>query len=67
MVSVAVAGYQAGLTGSMNHWRRGAFVLILAALILIIIDFDRSYEGTIQVNQQTMVSLIRNLESTVEQ
>ena len=35
----------------MNHWRRGAFVLILAALILIIIDFDRSFEGLIQVNQ----------------
>jgi hypothetical protein len=50
----------------MNHWRRGAFVLILAALILIIIDFDRSFEGTIQVNQQTMVSLIRSLESAME-
>ena len=67
MVSVAVAGYQAGLTGSMNHWRRGAFVLILAALILIIIDFDRSFEGLIQVNQETMVSLIRNLERTVSE
>ena len=65
MVSVAVAGYQAGLTGSMNHWRRGAFVLILAALILIIIDFDRSFEGMIQVNQQTMVSLTRSLESAM--
>ena len=67
MVSVAVAGYQAGLTGSMNHWRRGAFVLILAALILIIIDFDRSFEGVIQVNQETIVSLISNLERTVSQ
>ena len=66
MVSVAVAGYQAGLTGSINHWRRGAFVLILAALILIIIDFDRSFEGMIQVNQQTMVSLISSLESAME-
>lgn len=67
MVSVAVAGYQAGLTGSMNHWRRGAFVLILAALVLIIIDFDRSFEGLIQVDQETMVSLIRNLERTVSE
>jgi hypothetical protein len=67
MVSVALAGYQAGLTGSMNHWRRAAFVLILAALILIIIDFDRSFEGLIQVNQQTMVSLISSMERTVSQ
>ena len=67
MVSVAVAGYQAGLTGSMNHWRRCAFVLILAALVLIIIDFDRSFEGLIQVNQETMVSLISNLERTVSE
>ena len=66
MVSVAVAGYQAGLTGSMNHWRRGAFVLILAALVLIIIDFDRALEGTIQINQETMVSLVRSLESATE-
>ena len=67
MVSIAVAGYQAGLTGSMNHWRRCAFVLILAALVLIIIDFDRSFEGLIQVNQETMVSLISNLERTVSE
>lgn len=67
MVSVAVAGYQAGLTGSMNHWRRGAFVLILAALILIIIDFDRSYEGAIQVNQETITSLISNLERALSE
>ena len=67
MVSVAVAGYQAGLTGSMNHWRRGAFVLILAALILIIIDFDRSYEGAIQINQETIASLISNLERALSE
>lgn len=67
MVSVAVAGYQAGLTGSMNHWRRGAFVLILAALILIIIDFDRSYEGAIQINQETITSLISNLERALSE
>jgi len=67
VVSVAVTGYQAGLTGSMNHWRRGAFVLILVALVLIIIDFDRSFEGMIQVNQQTIVSLISSLERTVSQ
>jgi len=67
VVSVAVTGYQAGLTGSMNHWRRGAFVLILVALVLIIIDFDRSFEGMIQVNQQTLVSLISSMEGTVSQ
>ncbi|MFT5351443.1 MAG: hypothetical protein ACI9MF_002266 [Gammaproteobacteria bacterium] len=63
LVSVAGAGYQAGLTVSMNHWRRGSFVLIVAALLLIIIDFDRSFEGLIEVNQETMVALIQNLES----
>lgn len=62
MVAVAVVGYQAGLTGSMNHWRRGAFVLILASLTLMIIDFDRSLEGFIQVNQEPIVSLISDLE-----
>jgi hypothetical protein len=65
VVSVAVTGYQAGLTGSMNHVRRGAFVLILAALVLIIIDFDRSFDGLIQVDQETMVSLIRDLENAM--
>ena len=67
MVSIAVAGYQGGLTGSMNHWRRGAFVLILASLILAIIDFDRSFEGAIQVNQETIASLISNLERALSE
>jgi len=66
MISVAVAGYQGGLTGIRNNWRRGAYVLTLTALVLTIIDFDRSFEGTVQLNQENIVSLIRNLESAME-
>lgn len=40
-------------------------VLILAALVLIIIDFDRSFDGLIQIDQETMVSLIRDLENAM--
>jgi hypothetical protein len=65
VVSVTVAGYQAGLSGNMNHWRRGAFVLILAALILIIIDLDRPLEGLIQVNQESITSLVRDMERAI--
>lgn len=46
--SLAVAGHNAGLDGTLNRWRMSAFSLVLAALMLMVVDFDRGKHGFIQ-------------------
>lgn len=61
--SLAVAAHNAGLNGSMNRWRMSAFSLILAALILIIIDFDRGQHGLIRISLQPLEVVVNDLET----
>ena len=39
--SLAVAAYNAGLNGNIHRWRMSAFSLVLAAMMMVIVDFDR--------------------------
>jgi hypothetical protein len=60
-LSLAMVGYSAGLTK-----RRGllnAFVLIVAlgAVLMIVVDLDRPREGFIQVSQQPLIDLQRQI------
>jgi hypothetical protein len=60
-LSLAMVGYSAGLTK-----RRGllnAFVLIIAlgAVLMIVVDLDRPREGFIQVSQQPLIDLQRQI------
>ena len=49
----------------MNHMRRGAFVLILAALVLTIIDFDRPLDGLIRVSHESVNTVVVDMERTI--
>jgi hypothetical protein len=40
-----------------------AFAIALAALMLIIVDFDRGKEGLVQISDRPLLDLIRDLES----
>lgn len=64
-VSLAGAGHNAGLRGRMVRWRMSAFTLVLAILILIILDFDYSPRGFIQISNQSLVSLVQNMEAAI--
>ena len=64
--SVTVAGYNAGLSGSLNRWRMTAFTLVLAAVLSIIIDFDVPQRGFISISQNSMVYLIHDMEAALE-
>jgi len=65
-VSLAVAAHNAGLNGSINRWRMSAFSLILAALTLVIVDFDRGQHGFIRVSLQPLEVVIKDLESQMD-
>jgi hypothetical protein len=50
----------------MNRGRMTAFAFILGALMLIILDFDRPLVGTIRLNNQSLLSVIAEMESALE-
>jgi hypothetical protein len=60
--SLAVAAHNVGLNGTMNRWRMSAFALILSALILIIIDFDRGQHGLIRISLEPLEVVVEDLE-----
>jgi len=61
--SLAVAAHNAGLNGRINRWRMSAFSFILAALMLVIVDFDRGQHGFILVNLQPLEAVVKDLEA----
>ncbi|MCG6862999.1 MAG: hypothetical protein LJE70_17245 [Chromatiaceae bacterium] len=65
-VSLGVAAHNIGLNGTINRWRMSAFSLILAALMLVILDFDRGQHGFIRVSLQPLELVIKDLESQLE-
>lgn len=63
--SIAVAGHNTGLTGRINRWRMNAFVVVLAALMMVIIDFDTPLRGFIRVSHDSLVSLVEDMEAAL--
>jgi hypothetical protein len=61
-LSLAIAGHNAGLAGRISRWRLSGFVLILAALMLIILDFDRPQTGFIRLNNGPITAVAEDME-----
>lgn len=64
--SLAVAAQNAGLNGSINRGRMGAFSLILAALMVVIVDFDRGQHGLIRISSQPIEAVIKDIEGQLQ-
>ena len=60
--ALTVVGYNAGIQGRISRWRMGAFTLVLAAIALVILDFDRPNDGSIVVNQYSINAVISDME-----
>jgi hypothetical protein len=63
--SVSVAGFNAGLGGFISRWRMSALTFVLAAVMLIIIDFDRPQDGLIRITQEPLRGAVANMERTL--
>lgn len=61
--ALAVAGYNAGIQGRMSRWRMSAFIFVLTALMLIILDFDRPNDGLVTVSNQSIFAVIDQMEA----
>lgn len=60
--SLALTGFNAGLSGKMNRGGLLLLVIFLALVILIITDFDRSFKGFVQISQQSLIDVINDME-----
>ena len=63
--SLAVAAQNAGLNGSINRWRMTSFAVILTALMLVIVDFDRGQRGLMRISLQPLEVIISDLEAQI--
>ena len=60
-LTLAMVGYSAGLTGRRSPLTAVVLVVALSAVLTIVIDLDRPREGFIQVSQQPLIDLQRQL------
>lgn len=64
-ISLATAAHNAGLRASMSRLRMSAFAFVLAALILVIIDFDMPKQGFIRISDSSLTTLIADMEEAL--
>jgi hypothetical protein len=60
-LSLGMVGYSAGLTKRRGFLNALVLVLALGAVIMIVVDLDRPREGFIQVSQQPLIDLQRQI------
>jgi len=63
--ALAVAGFNAGLSGRMSRWRMMTFALVLSGVVLVIQDFDRPLSGFILVSHDSIHSVIIEMEASL--
>jgi len=61
--SLAVAAHNAGLNGTINRSRTIAFAFTLAALMVVIVDFDQGQRGMIRNSHQPLELVVQDLEA----
>ena len=56
-LSLGMVGYSAGLTGRRSLLSAVVLIIALGAVIMIVVDLDRPRDGFIQVSQQPLIDL----------
>jgi len=67
VLGIFVAGNRAALQGRSLTWRTFAFAGLLAVVIIVITDLDRGLEGTIVLNNDTLLATIHDMDAALEQ
>jgi len=63
--ALAVAGFNTGLSVRISRWRILAFCIVIAAVMVVILDFDRSADGFIQVSQLSLEEAAASMSSAL--
>jgi hypothetical protein len=64
---LSIVGYSAGRADTLRRWRTTVLTLVLAAVMTMIIDFDRPLSGFVQMNQHPYSKLIQEMELAMEE
>jgi hypothetical protein len=59
---LSIVGYSAGRADSLRRWRTTVLTLVLAAVMMMITDFDRPLSGFVQMNQHPYSWLVQEME-----
>ncbi len=62
VLSVAMVGYNAGLTGRRSMLSAIVLAVVLSSVITLVIDLDRPADGIIRTNQQPLIDLRDSLK-----
>ncbi len=62
LVTLAVAGFNAGIHGRISRFRMLIFAHVLAGMIIIIMDYDRPHSGLIYINEISLQATINDME-----
>lgn len=66
-ISLGVAAFNSSISGLEIRWRMTAFAVILASLMYLILDFDMMMRGFIQVDNSSLVKLIKEMGAALAQ
>jgi hypothetical protein len=61
--SMGLLGFAAGMRGARNAVALVVLVLVFSAVITLIVDLDRPYDGILTINQQALVELQQQIGS----
>ena len=62
-ITMLIVGFQNGLAGNRNFVALLALILVFSAVILLIVDLDRPQQGLLQISQQALVDLQRQISA----
>lgn len=65
-LALMLVAYRAAKHDAVSALRSNAFALVLTALTTVILDFDSPRFGVIQLNEQSLLALIADMESELE-
>ena len=63
--TVAVTGYNAGLSGRMSRWRTTILMIVMTSIVMVILDFDRPLVGFIHVRDDSIRSAVGEMRETL--
>jgi hypothetical protein len=62
LVTVGTIGFFSGLEGARSLIATALMCVVLAAVVFVIMDFDRPYRGILKVGQQPMIELRQSMD-----
>ena len=63
--TIIVTGFNAGLSGKISRWRTATLAMVMTGVMLMILDYDRPRDGFIRVSQDSLITVIAEMEKNL--